>query len=73
MAKTNHWLEAHISQMNGQDYFRYDTEDSDSKEQWSRFCDVSDELRELGYEFEDPYIEHDCISGYLKRLEATRP
>lgn len=44
-------------------YFRRDTEDSDSRQQWDNYIDVCDELRSKGYKFIEPQIEHDCITG----------
>jgi hypothetical protein len=46
-------------------YFRYDTDDSTSKENWSVYCDIQDALEAVGWTIADPYIEHDCISGPL--------
>jgi hypothetical protein len=51
-------------------YFRYDTEDSTQKENWDVYCDIQDTLREYGYILEDPYIEHDCISGNVVEYET---
>lgn len=36
-----------------------------SKENWSEYCDVQATLREIGFELEDPQVEHDCISGKI--------
>jgi len=46
-------------------WLRVDTDDSTSKENWTEYCMIQDELREYGLTLDDPYIEHDCISGTL--------
>ena len=50
-------------------FLRYDTLDSDSKEQWDNYIWVVDELKDRGYEFIDPYVEHDCISGNIQKTD----
>ena len=62
------WLRYHITIQNGDYYFQMYTEESTPKENWSTYCDVQDELRMYCYEIDDPCIEHDCISGYVKRV-----
>ncbi len=54
-----------ISEVDGLPYFRYDTEDSDPKEQWDNYIDVVEDLREKGFMLMDPYTEHDCITGTI--------
>lgn len=44
-------------------YFRYDTEDSNPKEQWDNFIMCRDDLVEKGYTLRDAQTEHDCITG----------
>jgi hypothetical protein len=46
-------------------YFRYDTEDSTGKENWTTYCYISEELASKGYTLTDLYIEHDCITGVV--------
>lgn len=63
-------LEKCIDQDN---YFGYDTGDSTTYEN-GKFCDeLRSDLRELGYVLEDPYIEHDYISGYVVKIENDPP
>lgn len=50
-------------------YFRYDTEDNTIKENESTYFEIAEEFKEYGYELDDIQIEHDCITGYLKRIE----
>lgn len=47
----------------GQVWLRYDTEDSDPKEQWDNYIEVVEVLRELGLVLVEPQVEHDCITG----------
>lgn len=49
-------------------YLRYDTCDSDSRQQSANWDFVRDELEEYGLQLDDPLIEHDCISGYVVKL-----
>lgn len=58
-----------LSIVDGEIYFRWDTEDSDPKEQWDNYVEVSEDLRGIGYRLEDPYTEHDCITGNLIKEE----
>lgn len=60
------WLNDHITFLNNRWYLRYDTMDSTAKENFDVYCDIQEELRDYGFEIEDPYIEHDCITGFLK-------
>jgi len=46
-------------------WFRCDIEECAPKEQWTEYCELSDDLRKLGLRLDDPTIEHDCISGLL--------
>lgn len=50
-------------------YFRFDTDDNDSKEQWTEYCMVQDDLKSCGFYLYDPCVEHDCISGDLHYLK----
>lgn len=63
----------------GSIYFRYDTdeaEDNPIKENESKYFDISEDLRSMGYEIKDPQIEHDCISGTITpicKAEVEKP
>ena len=45
----------------------YDFDSCDSDKQWDYLCDISDQLREVGLQFNDPQLEHDCLSGNIIR------
>jgi hypothetical protein len=51
-------------------YFSYGFEEFENpaKEGFTQMCSIQEELRACGYEILDPYVEHDCISGYLVKL-----
>lgn len=57
--------------IDGKQYYRYDHEELDPKEQWTNFCETQDALREIGYELDDPQLEHDFLSGILVRVQAN--
>lgn len=61
-------LEDSHSDVATQVYLRYDTGDSTYDDNWSEYCEMQDDLKELGWEITDVYIEHDCISGYLNKI-----
>lgn len=64
------FLEGHLEeQVEGILYLRYDIDDCGPKEQWDEYIEVSDELARLGLMLDDPYLEHDCISGNVIYLE----
>ncbi len=50
---------------NGVIWLRYDTDDSDPKEQWDNFVEVQEGLRRFGLQLDEALVEHDCISGNL--------
>ena len=50
-------------------WLRYDTEDSDPKEQWSNYIEVVETLKLIGYEFDEPQVEHDCITGDIIKIK----
>lgn len=69
------WMESHIEPMNdpteeGQAYFRWDYGDCDSSEQWDNYCTAVSVLAELGIEFVEPQVEHDCLTGGLRLLKS---
>ncbi len=47
-------------------YFRKDTDDSTTQENEQVYYEIAETLRNLGWDFIDAQIEHDCISGQLK-------
>jgi len=53
-------------------WLRYDTDDSDPKEQWDNYIEVVEALKEVGFEFIDPLTEHDCISGDIKETQMIK-
>ena len=65
-------LSQYIKEEDGSIYFRYDTDDNTVKENESKYFDISEDLRSVGYQIEDPQIEHDCISGTLIPLETEQ-
>jgi hypothetical protein len=62
-----------IDLVESQAYLRYDTEDSDSKEQWDNYIMVVEELEAVGLYLDDPYVEHDCITGTILYLPKCCP
>lgn len=57
-------------------WFRYDTPDSDSRQQSDNYDIVREELASCGFELSDICIEHDCISGdlcYIVKSVGDRP
>ena len=50
-------------------WLRYDTDDSDPKEQWENYIMVQDDLRDYGLKLDDAQIEHDCISGDVMEID----
>ncbi len=62
---SNSWLKDTVTELEEGPYFRLDTDDSDSRQQWDNYVDVSNELREHGLRLDDPYTEHDCITGIV--------
>lgn len=56
-------------------YLRYDFPfELDCKEAWIEFCEISEDLREYGYELHNELtIEHDCITGYISEIRKTNP
>jgi hypothetical protein len=56
-------------QEDGLIFFRLDTGDTDTKEQWENFTDVCDDLQHhLGLELTSFEYDHDTIWGYVKAL-----
>ena len=53
-------------------YFREDTDDLDTKTNWSNYCDIQDDLKQYGLALSDAQIEHDCISGELVYLKDQK-
>jgi len=61
--------------LHGSPWVRYDFDSCDSREQQEIYYSLVDELKDVGLQFDDPQIEHDCISGNLMEDEehlATR-
>ena len=52
-------------------YFRYDTDDTTTKENGEKFYEINASLREVGYDIPDPQIEHDCISGTVLPIKSS--
>jgi hypothetical protein len=63
---TDSSIDAHEGKL----YFRHDVfPEATSKENWTRYCEIQEQLKELGWELIDPYIEHDCVSGQIERVK----
>lgn len=58
-----------LSKENNNIYLRYDFTENENGKSWDEYCSVSEDLRKIGYEFIDPCCEHDCISGYIRRIK----
>lgn len=53
----------------GEIFFRFDfPEDPDDSSGWNEYLFVQEELRAIGYELDNSYSEHDCVSGTLVKL-----
>lgn len=65
------WLEGHVELLDGEVYFRYDTDDNTVKENESTYFEICEELLPRGYQIKDPYIEHDCITGNIVPKEGS--
>ena len=50
-------------------WLRYDTDDSDSREQWDNYIEVLECMKKVGFILDDPQLEHDCISGDIIKEE----
>lgn len=54
---------------NGKLSLRYDIfPEATSKENYSVYLEIQEDLRSIGYELIDPYIEHDCVSGSIVKV-----
>ena len=47
-------------------YLRYDFYSTTMDEAQDNYYDIVESLAEVGLEFEEPYIEHDCITGNIQ-------
>lgn len=54
----------------GSIYFRYDYAEREDNDMDDEYSYVAGQLREAGYQLNDPCIEHDCISGVLEAIEG---
>lgn len=52
-------------------FFRFDTNDDAIKINEDVCWDLQGLLRDCGLEIEEPCIEHDCISGFLRPYESA--
>lgn len=50
----------------GRPYLRYDFFSTDMKESQDNYYFIVDDLEAEGLEFDEPYIEHDCITGFVQ-------
>ncbi len=46
-------------------YLREDFYSTDMSEANDNYYNIVEDLRSVGLEFSDPYIEHDCITGHI--------
>jgi len=47
-------------------YLRFDFYSTTQDEVQDYYYDIADDLSKVGLEFDDPYLEHDCISGHIQ-------
>ena len=59
-----------VTLVDGKPYFRFDTGDNDPDEAWDEYCIVREDLKDVGLTLEDPYVEHDCITGDIVPLAS---
>lgn len=55
-----------VTVLDGKPYLRYDFYSTVMNEAEDDYYIIVEELEKLGIEFDDPCIEHDCITGNLK-------
>jgi len=48
-------------------YLRFDFYSTTQDDAQDYYYDIVDHLNNHGIEFDDPYIEHDCISGHIQQ------
>ena len=56
-------------------WYRYDFDSCSSDDEFTpddHFADASDELHDQGWALHESYIEHDCITGKLIRVDCQR-
>lgn len=68
------WLDGCITQQGERWWFRFDDDglidaESTTKEKDEALYDIQQELGQCGYRLTDVQVEHDCISGYIERIE----
>lgn len=60
-----------VSILNGKLYYRYDFDSccvDDNPNPDDHKYHACEELKDLGWKIDEPYLEHDCLTGYLKRI-----
>ena len=62
-------LEEHVSMVDGKTCISCDYDEVCPKLMWDNLCWLSDEMGQIGLEIDDPCVEHECISGFLKKAE----
>jgi hypothetical protein len=50
-------------------YFLFRTRDNDPREAWLEYCQIQERLGAVGLRIDNPCVEHDCVSGYLREAE----
>lgn len=64
------WPTGYVVVENGRPFYRYDTSDLTTQENGRTCAEIQERLRAIGWQIDDPCIEHDCISGPLRRVEV---
>lgn len=64
-------VDGDVTYNNGVPFFHYYImPEGDTKGNYSVYTRLQEELRELGWEIVNPYIEHDCVSGELRQYKG---
>ncbi len=57
-----------VTLLEGKAYYRHDYYSCDGSESQDIYYDTQEMLAKLGYTIDDPQIEHDCLTGFIKPL-----
>lgn len=61
-----------ITTVEDRPYLRYDFYSTTMDDAQDYYYGIVDHLADHGLEFDDPYIEHDCISGHIQENVEDR-
>lgn len=61
-----------VTQLEGRPHYRLDFDSCDADEQWEHLCSAQEMLRLIGWQIEDPNLEHDCLTGFLIPARRSR-